>query len=69
VRAGRGPKDVLKLETESGSRKFEVAADPKQAGARGSKGRQLVKRSPLVAVADEVVITPLANVEGGSEVH
>jgi DNA gyrase subunit A len=69
VRAGRGPKDVLKLETESGSRKFEVAADPKQAGARGGKGRQLVKRSPLVAVADEVVITPLANVEGGSEVH
>ncbi|HWM86689.1 MAG TPA: DNA topoisomerase IV subunit A [Kofleriaceae bacterium] len=69
VRAGRGPKDVLKLETETGTRKFEVAADPKQAGARGGKGRQLVKRTPLVAVADPVVITPLANVEGGTEVH
>ncbi len=46
-----------------------MAADPKQAGARGGKGRQLVKRAPLVAVAEPVVITPLANAEGGSEVH
>jgi DNA gyrase subunit A len=69
VKAGRGPRDVLRLETETGTRKFEVAADPKQAGARASKGRQLVKRTPLVAVAEPVVITPLANVEGGTEVH
>jgi DNA gyrase subunit A len=69
VKAGRGPKDVLVLETESGTRKFEVAADPKQAGARGGKGRQLVKRSTLVAVAEPVVITPLANAPGGTEVH
>jgi hypothetical protein len=69
VKAGRGPKDVLRLETESGTRKFDVAADPKQAGARAGKGRQLVKRSPLVAVAEPVVITPLANIEGGTEVH
>ncbi|HKE14017.1 MAG TPA: DNA topoisomerase, partial [Kofleriaceae bacterium] len=69
VKAGRGPKDVLRLETETGTRKFEVAADPKQAAARGGKGRQLVKRTPLVAVAEPVVITPLANVEGGEEIH
>jgi DNA gyrase subunit A len=69
VKAGRGPKDVLRLETEAGTRKFEVAADPKEASARAGKGRQLVKRSTLVAVADPVVITPLANVEGGTEVH
>jgi DNA gyrase subunit A len=53
-------KTVLKLETTSGSKKFEVAADPKQASARGGKGRELVKRSQLQAIAEPVVITPLA---------
>ncbi len=69
VKAGRGPKDVLRLETESGGKKFEVAADPKQAGARASKGRQLVKRAPLVVVPEPVVIAPLANAPGGPEIH
>jgi DNA gyrase subunit A len=69
VKVGKGRSDVLRLETDSGSRKFEVAADPKQAAPRGGKGRQLVKRSTLVAVAEPIVITPLANAEGGSEVH
>jgi len=69
VKAGRGPKDVLRLETESGGRKFEVAADPKHAGGRASKGRQLVKRAPLVLTAEPVVITPLANAPGGPEIH
>jgi DNA gyrase subunit A len=67
VKSGRSPKDVLRLETETGTRRFEVAADPKQAGARGGKGRQLVKRSPLVALPEPVVITPLDT--GGPEIH
>ncbi|HLU68992.1 MAG TPA: DNA topoisomerase IV subunit A [Kofleriaceae bacterium] len=69
VAVGKGKKDVLRLVTESGTRRFEVAADPRQAGPRGGKGRQLVKRSSLVAVSEPVVITPLANAPGGSEVH
>ena len=68
VKVGKGRGDVLRLATESGSPK-EVVADPKQAVPRGGKGRQLVKRSTLVAVPEPIVITPLANAEGGSEVH
>jgi DNA gyrase subunit A len=69
VKVGRTRSDVLRLENDSGSRKFDVSADPKHAGPRGGKGRQLVKRSTLVAIPEPIVITPLANAEGGSEVH
>jgi len=69
VKVGKGKNDVLRLQTESGAKKFDVAADLKQAGPRGGKGRQLVKKAQLVAVPDEVVITPLANAEGGEGVH
>jgi DNA gyrase subunit A len=69
VKVGKGKHDQLHLATEAGTKKFDVAADPKQAGPRGGKGRQLVKRSNLVAIADEVVIAPLANAEGGEGVH
>ena len=69
VKIGRSRNDVLRLENDSGSRKFDVSADPKQAAPRGGKGRQLVKRSTLVAIPEPIVITPLANAEGSSEVH
>jgi DNA gyrase/topoisomerase IV subunit A len=69
VKVGRSRSDMLRLENDSGSRKFDVSADPKSAGPRGGKGRQLVKRSTLVAIPEPIVITPLANAEGGSEVH
>jgi DNA gyrase subunit A len=69
VKVGKGRGDVLRLENDSGSRKFDIAADPKHAGPRGGKGRQLVKRSTLVAVTEPVIILPLANAEGGPEVH
>ena len=69
VKVGKGKHDVLRLQTESGAKKFDVAADLKQAGPRGGKGRQLVKKAQLVAIPEEVVITPLANAEGGEGVH
>ncbi|HEU5059076.1 MAG TPA: DNA topoisomerase IV subunit A [Kofleriaceae bacterium] len=69
VKVGRSRADVLRLENDGGTRKFDVSADPRQAGPRGGKGRQLVKRSTLVAVPEPIVITPLANAEGSSEVH
>jgi DNA gyrase subunit A len=69
VKVGRSKNDVLRLENDGGTRKFDVAADPRQAGPRGGKGRQLVKRSTLVAIPEPIVITPLANAEGSTEVH
>ena len=41
----------------------------KESGARGGKGRQLVKRSELVLVPKPVTIQPLANAEGGQGVN
>jgi DNA gyrase subunit A len=57
VVGGKGA--VLRLETTSG-KKLEIAADPKQATARGGKGRELVKRSQLTVVPEPVVIATLA---------
>ncbi len=61
--------DVLLVETEKSGKKFELHADPKQVGARGGKGRQIIKRAQLVAVAKPVTIQPLANAEGGQGVN
>ena len=69
MKVGKGKQDLLRLQTESGAKKFEVPTDPKQAGPRGGKGRQLVKKAQLVAVPEDVVIAPLANAEGGEGVH
>ncbi len=61
--------DVLLVETEKSGKKFELHADPKQVGARGGKGRQIIKRAQLVAVTKAVTIQPLANAEGGQGVN
>jgi len=61
--------DVLVVETEKGGKQFPLHADPKQVGTRGGKGRQIVKRSRLVAVQKDVKIQPLANAEGGQGVN
>ena len=61
--------DVLVVETEKGGKQFPLHADPKQVGTRGGKGRQIVKRSRLVAVQVAVKIQPLANAEGGQGVN
>jgi DNA gyrase subunit A len=53
--------DVLVVATEKGGKEFELAADPKQVGTRGGKGRQIVKRSSLVVVPKPVTVQPLAN--------
>jgi DNA gyrase subunit A len=61
--------DVLAVETEKGGKSFELPADPKQVGARGGKGRQIVKKAQLKVVAKPVTIQPLANAEGGQGVN
>jgi DNA gyrase subunit A len=61
--------DHLKVATEKGGKEFELAADPKQVGTRGGKGRQIVKRAQLRAVTPPVTIQPLANAEGGQGVN
>jgi hypothetical protein len=61
--------DVLAVETEKGGKGFELAADPKQVGARGGKGRQIVKKAQLKVVPKPVTIQPLANAEGGQGVN
>ncbi len=61
--------DVLKVATEKGGKEYELAADPKQVGTRGGKGRQIVKRATLRLVPSPVTIQPLANAEGGQGVN
>ncbi len=67
IAGGKG--DVLVVETEKSGKQFELKADPKEVGTRGGKGRQIVKRSSLVAQAKPVTIQPLANAEGGQGVN
>jgi DNA gyrase subunit A len=64
-----GKSDVMHLETSGGNKKFELKADPKEAGTRGGKGRQLIKKSQLVLVKAPVTIQPLATADGGQGVH
>nr|HEX4318725.1 DNA topoisomerase IV subunit A [Kofleriaceae bacterium] len=61
--------DVLRLETEKSTKKFEEHADPKEAKGRGGKGRQIIKRTTVVVVKPAVIIVPLANAEGGQGVN
>jgi hypothetical protein len=67
VAGGKG--DVLTVATEKGGKEFELKADPKEAGTRGGKGRQVIKRAHLVLVPKPVTIQPLANAEGGQGVN
>ena len=67
IAGGKG--DVLVLETEAGRKRFELAAVKKDAGSRGGKGRQIVKRNQLVLVRPPVTIKPLATADGGQGVH
>ena len=64
-----GKADKLVVESDKGGKRFELAADPKQAAARGGKGGQIVKKATLVAVPKPVTIPPLANADGGSGVN
>ena len=57
------------VETEKGGKRFELAADPKQAKGRGGKGHQIIKRAQLKLVKPPVTIQPLANAEGGQGVN
>jgi DNA gyrase subunit A len=61
--------DQLIVETEKSGKRFELAADPKQAQGRGGKGHQIIKRAQLVVVQRPVTIQPLANAEGGQGVN
>jgi DNA gyrase subunit A len=61
--------DHLVVETETGGKRFELAADPKQAKGRGGKGHQIIKRAQLTLVKPPVTIQPLANAEGGQGVN
>jgi DNA gyrase subunit A len=67
IAGGKG--DILTVATEKGGKEFELKADPKEAGSRGGKGRQIIKRAQLVLVAKLVTIQPLANAEGGQGVN
>jgi DNA gyrase subunit A len=64
-----GKADKLVVESDKGGKRFELAADPKAAAARGGKGGQIVKKATLVAVPKPVTIPPLANADGGSGVN
>jgi DNA gyrase subunit A len=61
--------DHLIVETEKSGKRFELAADPKQAQGRGGKGHQIIKRAQLAVVQMPVTIQPLANAEGGQGVN
>jgi DNA gyrase subunit A len=61
--------DHLLVETDKGGKRFELAADPKQAKGRGGKGHQIIKRAQLLLVPLPVTIQPLANAEGGQGVN
>jgi DNA gyrase subunit A len=60
--------EKLILESEGG-KKFEIAADPGKASARGGKGHQVIKRTTLHVVKPPVTVTPLATASGGEGVH
>ncbi len=67
IAGGKG--DVLVLHAEKSGKDFSQKADPKEVSARGGKGRQVVKKTSLVAPAKPVTIQPLANAEGGQGVN
>ena len=67
IAGGKG--DVLRLEAEKSGKDFSQKADPKEVSARGGKGRQVVKKTTLVAPTKPVAIQPLANAEGGQGVN
>jgi DNA gyrase subunit A len=57
--AGTGKSDVLRMQTTTGTKKFDISVDGRRLSARGGKGKQLVKRSQLKMQPREVVIVPL----------
>ena len=67
--AGDHRSDALSVETEKGGRTFELRADPKQAGSRGGKGQQIVKRAKLALTPKPPEVTTLATSGGGEEIH
>jgi len=62
--ASSGRDRPLRIETEKGGKKFEIAPDKRRLTARGGKGQQIVKRSRLKLTAAPPLVVPLANVEG-----
>jgi DNA gyrase subunit A len=66
--SGSHKRDSLALEAASGTRRFELHADPGKVVARGGKGKQLVKRTTLRLRDRPVEIPPLVTAESG-EVH
>ncbi len=67
IAGGKG--DVLSLQTEKSGKDYSQKADPKEVSSRGGKGRQVVKKTTLVAAPKPVTIQPLANAEGGQGVN
>jgi DNA gyrase subunit A len=67
ISGGKG--DVLQLQTEKSGKDYSEKIDPKHVSSRGGKGRQVVKKSSLVAPQKPVTIQPLANAEGGQGVN
>jgi DNA gyrase subunit A len=67
ISGGKG--DVLQLQTEKSGKDYSEKIDPKHVGTRGGKGRQVVKKTSLVAPTKPVTIQPLANAEGGQGVN
>jgi DNA gyrase subunit A len=64
-----GKTDVLRLESTTGGKKYELTANPKDAGGRGGKGRQLSKTVRVALAKPAVTIQPLATADGGQGVH
>ncbi len=61
--AGTGKTDTLHMQTTTGTKKFFIAVDGRRLAARGGKGKQLVKRSQLKMLPQDVSIASL----GGEE--
>jgi DNA gyrase subunit A len=61
--------DTFAIESDKSGKRFDLAADPKQASGRGGKGHQLMKRVTFKVVEQPVTIQPLANAEGSPKVN
>ena len=66
--AGR-KSDTMTIESDKSGKKFDLAADPKEASSRGGRGHQKMKRVTFRLVEKPVTIQPLANAEGSPKVN
>ena len=67
--SGKGPSDVLLVETRRGGRQYELRADKRKITSRASKGQQIVKRAALKLTPRPVEIPVLATAPEPKQIH